>query len=83
MINPFRKEYYWIYTKYEGRNVLIFGGSSEKEARDIGWKKLSGMMFEVKKLPTKNMDSAMAMLRGDQLGTDELGNVLKPMKHKI
>jgi len=66
-----RRKYYWLLaTEPEtGKLNLIFGGSTEDEARHKGLEMLSGIDFEIRELPTRSQPAASAMIRGKRLET--------------
>ena len=68
-----RKQYYWIVTRDEtGKPYLIFGSeTSESEARQKGLEMLSGMDFEVREFPTRDLSAASAYYRGRRLDNGE------------
>lgn len=50
-----------------GKPFLIAGGNTEEEARQKGLDMLSGIDFEIRPLPTRNLSTASAMIRGKRL----------------
>lgn len=64
-----RRKYYWLLTSDpdSGKPYLIFGGSTEAEAREKGLDVLGGINFEIRDLPTRNLSAASAMVRGKRL----------------
>lgn len=64
-----RRKYYWLLAEHPdtGRPFLIAGGNTEEEARIKGLEELGGLDFEIKPLPTTNLASASAMIRGKRL----------------
>jgi len=64
-----RRKYYWLVAKdpETGKPYLIFGGNTEAEARQEGLEMLSGVDFEIKALPTRNLAMASSMLKGSKL----------------
>tara|TARA_Y100000310_G_scaffold166912_2_gene166628 strand:+ start:7029 stop:7328 length:300 start_codon:yes stop_codon:yes gene_type:complete len=60
--------YYWITaTDSTGKPYLIYGGMTEDEGRQKGLEMLGGVDFELKRLPTRNMQRASSMLKGGRL----------------
>ena len=67
-----RKYYYWLVTHDEnGKVFLIFGGEDESQSRQKGLEMLSGMDFDIKRLPTRDLATASAMYRGKRLERGE------------
>lgn len=64
-----RRKYYWLIAKDPdtGKIFLIAGGNSEDEARQKGLEMLAGIDFEIKPLPTIDLQTASAMVRGKRL----------------
>jgi len=65
-----RRMYYWIAAKDEtGKPYLISATmcKTEDEARQRGMEMLSGLDFEIKRYPTRDLSSAVRMLRGSRL----------------
>ena len=63
-----RRNYYWLMAQDEtGKPYLVFGGSSEEEARQKGLEMLVGFNFEIKRLPTRNLQMASSLLKGNRL----------------
>lgn len=73
------REYHWWIgaVSDDGKQVLIYGapdrGSAggEDMARSRAFEMLSGMDFELRKLPTRNMGTASALWRGKRLAQGE------------
>jgi len=66
--------YWWIVVKdpETGKTNLVFGSDkSEDDARLQGLETLGGLDFEIKKLPTRDRNSASAMMRGKKLSQGE------------
>lgn len=62
--------YYWLVVRDEnGKSFLVFGGNNENEARQHGLETLSGMDFEIKRYPTRDLGRASAIYRGGRLDT--------------
>ena len=64
-----RRKYYWLICQDSdtGKVFLIAGGRTEDEARQKGLEMLAGIDFEIRGLPTTNLQSASAMVRGKRL----------------
>ena len=64
-----RRKYYWLICRdpETGKVFLIAGGRSEDEARDKGLEMLAGIDFEIRSLPTTNLQAASSMVRGKRL----------------
>ena len=64
-----RRKYYWLMCKDPdtGKPFLIAGGNTEEEARQKGLDMLGGIDFEIRALPTRNLSTASAMIRGKRL----------------
>lgn len=63
-----RRKYYWLTTvSPEGKHFLIFGGSTEEEARARGLEQLAGVDFQIKLLPTRDLGRASSLLKGNRL----------------
>lgn len=64
-----RHYYFWIVAKDEkGKPYLIYGSDrSEDEARQKALEMLSGLDFDIKRYPTKDLATASAYLRGKRL----------------
>lgn len=64
-----RRKYYWLLCVDPDtrKPVLIFGGNNEDEARSKGLEMLGGIDFEIRALPTRNLQMASAMIRGQRL----------------
>ena len=64
-----RRRYYWLVCRDNktDRIYLIAGGKNEEEARSKGLEMLGGIDFEIKALPTTNLQSASSMIRGKRL----------------
>jgi hypothetical protein len=61
--------YWWITATdpENGKPYLIFGGNTEDEARQKGLEMLSGIDFNVRRLPTRDLGRASSMLKGKKL----------------
>ena len=46
---------------------LIAGGRTEDEARQRGMECLGGLDFQIKRLPTRNLQRASSLLKGNRL----------------
>ncbi len=60
---------WWLVTRDEsGKTFLVFGSNKgEEEARQKGLEMLSGLDFEIKRLPTSSLSRASSLLKGDKL----------------
>ena len=75
------RQYYWIVAHDDtGKPYLIYGGESEEAARDKGLEMLSGIDFEIRKLPTRNLSRASSLLKGNRL---EMYHSLKEATRRI
>lgn len=64
------KYYWWIVSAdpETGKPYLIFGSDKgEDDARQKGLEMLSGLDFQIKRLPTRNLAMASSMLKGNRL----------------
>jgi len=61
--------WYWITSRCPetGKPYLIAGGRTEEECRQRGMEMLGGLDFKIKRLPTRNLQRASSMLKGDRL----------------
>ncbi len=64
-----RRKYFWLVTSDPdtGKPYLIFGGNDEESARQKGLDMLGGIDFEIWGLPTRQLSTASAMVRGKRL----------------
>ena len=63
-----RRYYYWITATDEtGKPYLIFGHAEEEQARQRGLELLSGLDFQLVRLPTSNLSRASSFLKGNRL----------------
>lgn len=63
-------ENYWWITATDpdsGKPYLIAGGRTEDEARQKGFEMLGGIDFQLKQLPTRNLQRASSLLKGNRL----------------
>lgn len=78
-----RANHYWICAEYEGKTVLIYGGLSESEATEKGYRELD-CYFDVKMYPTKDVAKASQLYKGEKLhDTQNLGSSLDRLKHTL
>ena len=77
-----RQMYYWLVCQDPDTKkvFLIAGGRNEDEARQKGLDMLGGIDFEIRRLPTTNLQSASAMIRGKRL---ESGEGLRKAKQRL
>ena len=66
-MRPDRHRYWWIIANYNGKPILIFGGSTEDDARLKGITELGGANFSLKELATRDPGRASQMIRGVKL----------------
>ena len=81
-----RQKYYWLVCQDtdSGKVFLIAGGNTEGEAREKGLEMLSGMDFEIRALPTRNLQSASSMVRGKRLeNTQSLHKAKERLGHNL
>jgi len=69
-----REYFYWLYGRNpeDGKGFLIYAcpdREGESTARTRGFEMLGGMDFKIKRLPTRDIGSASAMIRGVKLDT--------------
>lgn len=78
------RQYWWLTGKLDGKTFLIFGSDvSEDDARRKGLEMLSGIDFEIKKLPTRNTARASQILKGGILEQDrDLRRATRRLRHK-
>lgn len=64
-----REDYWWIVANDPdtGKLFLIAGGRNEDECRQKGFEMLPGTDFKIKMLPTRNLQRASALLKGNRL----------------
>lgn len=77
--------YWWLVTQDEdGKPYLIFGSDKgEDDALQNGREMLPGTSFEVRKLPTRNLQRASSLLRGSRLeNTHSLKEASKRLGHE-
>jgi len=67
------RRYYWWLVAHDadtGEDTLIFGSDrSEDDARQNGLTMLPNINFEIKRYPTRNLETASAMYKGKKLET--------------
>lgn len=63
------RHHFWLVSKEPetGKPYLVYGGITEDVARAKGLEMLSGIDFEIKRLPTRNLARASSMLKGHRL----------------
>lgn len=78
-----RQEHYWIYIpEHQGRPLLIYGGTTEEEARGRGFQECD-CFFEVVMLPTKDRNRASSLMKGRLLHqSGDLDSSLRRLGHK-
>lgn len=64
-----RRYYFWIVARDEnGKTFLIFGSEkSSEDARQKGLEMLQGTDFQIRRLPTRDEQTASRMLKGGRL----------------
>jgi len=80
-----RQRYYWLVAKDPdtGKPFLIAGGNTEEDARAKGIDMLSGIDFEIRSLPTRNLSRASSMIRGKRLeDTHDLRSAKERLGHE-
>ena len=78
------RDFFYICTKQDGRQVLLGPYNDEREAEDIAVEKLN-TAYEVVSLPTKDRSKATQMIRHRMLrgSGGDLATSLKRMRHTI
>ena len=77
--------YWWLVTQDEdGKPFLIFGSDkSENDALQNGREMLPGTTFEIRKLPTRNLQRASSLIKGNRLeSTHSLKEASKRLGHE-
>ena len=85
-----RNYYWWIgATSDDGKPVLIFGApdfgpdGGEDAARSKAFEMLSGMDWELRRLPTRDLSTASSLWRGKRLASGEgLTNSIQRLGHE-
>jgi len=76
--------YYWIWAIKDGRLVVTGPKDNEQEAYNWGYAKLGDVDFRVEMLPTRDMNSAVRMLKGKVLDkTANLDLSIKRARRKV
>lgn len=76
--------YYWIWAIKNGRLVVVGSEPSEQEAYRFGYSKLGDVEFHVVALPTRNMDTAVRMIKAKVLDrTANLDFSIKRARRKV
>lgn len=80
-----RQYHWWIVAKDEaGKTILIYGAPMEDAARERAFEMLPGIEFELRRLPTKDLGRASAMLKGNLLETThDLKKATRRLRHKV
>ncbi len=76
--------HYWIVAvePESSKPYLLYGGTTEEEARQKGLEILGGLDFEIKRLPTRNQARASSLLKGGRLEqTHSLKRASKRLGH--
>ena len=80
------RQYYWIvaHDAETGEDTLIFGSDhGENDARQKGLTLLSGIDFEIKQFPTRDLGTASAMYKGKKLeSTHSLHEAKRRLTHE-
>jgi hypothetical protein len=61
------QSYYWIWAIKDSRLVVVGCKASEQEAYEFGYGKLGDIDFRVEQLPTRDMNTAVRMIKGKVL----------------
>jgi len=80
-----RREYWWLVARDDkGQRYLIFGSDkNEEDARQKGLE-LGMLDFEIKKFPTRDMDTASHMLKyGIARQERDISQAGRRLRHKI
>ena len=80
------KHCWWLVAKdEEGKTILVFGSDKdENDARQRGLEMLSGIDFDIKRLPTRNLARASSLLKGSRLEhTRSLKEATKRLRHTV
>lgn len=85
----FDKKYYWLTAMIDGKLTLLYPPyETEKEARDKGFEKLRGVLFDVFVANTRDQGKATQQYRMKYVDDSDdkaqaLSDAIKPMKHKL
>lgn len=75
--------YYWIWAIVNGKLVVIGCKVTEQEAFEFGYSKLADYDFKVEELPTRDMDTAVRMIKGKVLNqTGDIERAIKRARRK-
>jgi len=78
-----RQNHFWIVAVQDSRPVLIYGSTDERLSRQKGLEMLPGIDFQIKRLPTSNLQRASSLLRGSRLDeTHDLREATKRQMHE-
>ena len=84
LTTPKSNTYFWIWGMKEGRLIVIGCKGSEQEAYEFGYGKLGDIDFRVEQLPTRDMDTAVRMIKGKVLDKSaNLDMAIKRARRKI
>ncbi len=72
--------HYWIVAEQDGKPILIYGARDEAQARMRGLEMLSGINFDLERLPTRDLHKASSMIRGSKL--DKTHNLDRSMQRQ-
>lgn len=64
---PTRFHYWLVAYDEDGKKYIIYGGTQEEESRRKGIEMLSGVDFELRRLPTRNLREASSLLKRGRL----------------
>ena len=62
-----RRQYYWLVAYEDAKPYLIYGGTTEDEARRRGFEMLGGIDFQIKRYPTCHLATASSYFHGNRL----------------
>lgn len=85
----FDKNWYWITAQINGQEVLIYPPyESEREAREKGFDKLRGVLFDIYKADTKDQTKATQQYRMHIVDNSPdkaagLAHSIERMKHQV
>lgn len=83
-VNPFAPKKYYLIATVNGRPFADGGFSSRKEAQEIGWRKLQGIVWEVVESDARNLDEFTQQNRHKlllQTGNPEV--IFRNTKHQL
>ena len=86
---PFRKTYYFVVAKKQDRPIILGPYDSEEEARNLAWRKLQGVVWDIVESTSKDASKITqsnkykALEETDLTGEEALDYATKRAKHKI